>query len=333
MLAIQILKTGGPEVLTEQNLPDPTPGPGEALIRIEASGVNFIDTYFREGRYPASLPYTLGQEAAGTVVSLGPPKDPDPSNESTPATVFKPGDRVVWCLVPGTYAELAIAPTSRLIKVPDHVSSQQAAAAILQGMTAHYLTHSTYAIQPHDTVLIHAGAGGTGLLLTQFAKILGARVITTVSTEAKAALSREAGADEVILYTEVDFPSEVKRLTAGAGLPVVYDSVGKSTFEGSLQCLRPRGVLVLFGGASGAVPPFDLIRLSTMGSLFITRPTLKDYVSSRADLEARATEVLNHLDQGTLKLRIDHTYPLKEAAQAHRDLESRKTTGKILLLP
>ena len=200
-------------------------------------------------------------------------------------------------------------------------------------MTAHYLTHSTYAIQPHDTVLIHAGAGGTGLLLTQFAKILGARVITTVSTEAKAALSREAGADEVILYTEVDFPSEVKRLTAGAGLPVVYDSVGKSTFEGSLQCLRPRGVLVLFGGASGAVPPFDLIRLSTMGSLFITRPTLKDYVSSRADLEARATEVLNHLDQGTLKLRIDHTYPLKEAAQAHRDLESRKTTGKILLLP
>lgn len=333
MLAIQILQTGGPEVLTEENLPDPTPGPGEALIRIEASGVNFIDTYFREGRYPAPLPYTLGQEAAGTIVALGPPKAPDPSNESTPTTPLKPGDRVAWCLVPGTYAELATAPTSRLIKIPDHVPSQQAAAAILQGMTAHYLTHSTYAIQPHDTVLIHAGAGGTGLLLTQFAKLLGARVITTVSTEAKATLSREAGADEVILYTQTDFPSEVKRLTSGQGLPVVYDSVGKSTFEGSLQCLQPRGILVLFGGASGAVPPFDLIRLSTMGSLFITRPTLKDYVRSRADLEARATEVLNHLDQGTLKLRIDHTYPLREAAQAQRDLESRKTTGKILLLP
>ncbi len=325
MLAIQILKTGGPEVLTEQNLPDPTPGPGEALIRIGASGVNFIDTYLREGRYPAALPYTLGQEAAGTIVSLGPPIQDQPA--------FKPGDRVAWCGVPGTYAQLAVAPLDRLIQVPGHVSTQQAAAAILQGMTAHYLAHSTYPIQPHDTVLIHAGAGGTGLLLTQFAKLLGARVLTTVSTPEKAALSREAGADETILYTQTDFPAEVKRLTGGAGLPVVYDSVGKSTFEGSLQCLRPRGILVLFGGASGPVPPFDLIRLSTMGSLYVTRPTLKDYVSSRADLEARATEVFNHIDGGTLKLRIDHTYPLAEAAEAHRDLESRKTTGKIVLIP
>lgn len=327
MRAIQILHTGGPEALTLQNLEDPTPGPGEALIRIQASGVNFIDTYLREGRYPAPLPYTLGQEAAGTVVSLGPALD------GNPASSLKAGDRVAWCGVPGTYAELATAPTDRLIKVPDHVSSNQAAAAILQGMTAHYLAHSTYPIQPHDTVLIHAGAGGTGLLLTQFAKILGARVITTVSTEAKAALSREAGADEVILYTQTDFPTEVKRLTGGVGLPVVYDSVGKSTFEGSLTCLRPRGTLVLFGGASGPVPPFDLIRLSTMGSLYVTRPTLKDYIATRADLEARATEVLNHVSEGTLKLRIDHTYPLADAAEAHRDLESRKTTGKILLLP
>ncbi len=327
MLAIQIVKTGGPENLTLQNLPDPTPGPGEALIRIEASGVNFIDTYLREGRYPAPLPYTLGQEAAGTIVSLGPPP------ASSPASAFQPGDRVAWTGVPGTYAELAIAPTARLIRVPDHVTSQQAAAVMTQGMTAHYLSHSTYPIQPHDTVLIHAGAGGTGLLLTQMAKRLGARVITTVSTAAKAELSREAGADEVILYTEADFPTEVKRITGGEGLPVVYDSVGKSTFEGSLQCLRARGLLALFGGASGAVPPFDLIRLSTMGSLFVTRPTLKDYVASRSDLEARATDVLNQVAQGTLKLRIEHTYPLREAEQAHRDIESRKTTGKLLLLP
>jgi len=331
MLAIQILQTGGPEALTLQDLPDPTPGPGEALLRIEASGVNFIDTYLREGRYPAPLPYTLGQEAAGTVVSLGPASENKP--EGAPAPTLKPGDRVAWCLIPGTYAELATAPVSRVIPVPDGISTEQAAAALLQGMTAHYLAHSTYPIQPHDTVLIHAGAGGTGLLLTQFAKLLGARVLTTVSTEAKAALSREAGADDVILYTETDFPTEVKRLTSGAGLPVVYDSVGKSTFEGSLQCLQPRGTLVLFGGASGPVPPFDLIRLSTLGSLYVTRPTLKDYVSSRPDLEARANEVFNRIAEGTLKLRIDHTYPLCEAAQAHRDLESRKSTGKLLLLP
>ena len=322
MKAIQILKTGGPEVLTFSDLPTPTPGEGQALLRIEASGVNFIDTYFREGRYPATLPYVLGQEAAGTVVAIG-----------SDVTSVKAGDRVAWCGIPGTYAEFAVAPVDRLVAIPDGVSSDQAAAAILQGMTAHYLAHSAYKIQSGDEVLIHAGAGGTGLLLTQIAKLLGARVFTTVSTEEKAALSRAAGADEVILYTQTDFAAEVKKLTAGRGLPVVYDSVGKSTFEQSLASLRRRGMLVLFGGASGAVPPFDLIRLSTMGSLYITRPTLKDYIATRADLMTRAADVFNGLAAGTLKLRSEHTYPLADAAQAQRDLESRKTTGKLLLIP
>lgn len=327
MRAIQILATGGPEALTLQTIPDPIAGPGEALIRIEASGVNFIDTYLREGRYPAKLPFTLGQEAAGTIVSLG------PQIEGVDALGFKPGDRVCWSNVPGTYAELAVAPVDRLIAIPEGVSAEQAAAAILQGMTAHYLAHSTYSIQAHDTVLVHAGAGGVGLLLTQMAKALGARVLTTVSTEEKAALSREAGADETILYTKTDFAEEVKRLMGGEGLPVVYDSVGKSTFEQSLRCLRPRGLMALYGASSGAVPPFDLIRLSAMGSLFVTRPTLKDYVRTRADLETRATEVLNQVVHGTLKLRTEHTYALADAAQAHRDIEGRKTTGKLLLRP
>jgi NADPH2:quinone reductase len=322
MLAIQILKTGGPEVLTSTQLPIPTPEPGQALIQVKACGVNFIDTYFREGRYPAQLPYTLGQEAAGLVTAVG-----------DGVTSVKEGDRVVWCGIPGTYAEYALAPAERVVAIPETVSFEQAAAAMLQGMTAHYLAHSTYAIQSGDEVLIQAGAGGTGLLLTQMAKALGARVFTTVSTEEKAELSRAAGADEVIRYTDIDFAVEVKRLTEGRGLPVVYDSVGKSTFEQSLTCLRPRGTMVLFGGASGAVPPFDLIRLSTMGSLYVTRPTLKDYIATRSDLVARATEVLNSVAAGTLKLRLEHTYPLAEAAQAHRDLEGRKTTGKLLLIP
>jgi NADPH2:quinone reductase len=322
MRAIQILQTGGPEMLTLHDLPTPNPGSGEALVQVEACGVNFIDTYFREGRYPAQLPYTLGQEAAGTVVAIG-----------EGVTTVKTGDRVAWCGVPGTYAEFALAPVARLVPVPDRVSFEQAAGAMLQGMTAHYLAHSTYAIQKGDEVLIHAGAGGTGLLLTQMAKALGARVFTTVSTEEKAALSRAAGADEVIFYTQADFAAEVKRLTEGRGLPVVYDSVGKSTFDQSLTCLRPRGMMVLFGGASGAVPPFDLLRLSTMGSLYVTRPTLKDYIATRSDLMVRATDVLNGVAAGTLKLRLEHTYPLVEAAQAHRDLEGRKTTGKLLLIP
>jgi NADPH2:quinone reductase len=322
MQAIQILATGGPEVLTLQNLPDPIPAAGEALIRIEASGVNFIDTYFREGRYPANLPYTLGQEAAGTVLAIAPD-----------VTSVAVGDRVAWCGIPGTYAELAVAPAARLIKIPGGMTTEQAAAAILQGMTAHYLVNDTYPIQPGDKVLIHAGAGGTGLLLLQLAKRRGAHVITTVSTEEKAALARAAGADDVILYTHEDVVERVKQITEGKLLPVVYDSVGKSTFDQSLQCLRPRGTMVLFGGASGAVPPFDLIRLSTMGSLFITRPTLSHYISTRPELEARANEIFSLVADGSLKLRIAHTYPLAEAAQAQIDLAGRKTTGKLLLLP
>jgi NADPH2:quinone reductase len=320
MQAIQISQTGGPEVLVWAELPTPSPKPGEALIHVEAIGVNFIDVYFREGRYPAALPFVPGQEAAGTVVAVG-----------EGVTSVAPGDRVAWCGIPGTYAEFALAPAARLVTIPDTVSATDAAAAMLQGMTAHYLAHSTYAIKPGDTVLIHAGAGGTGLLLTQMAKKLGARVFTTVSTQEKAELSRKAGADETILYTQCDFAAEVKRLTGNAGLPVVYDSVGRSTFEQSLTCLRPRGTMVLFGGASGAVPPFDLIRLSTMGSLYVTRPTLKDYIATREDLESRAADVLSWLADGSLKLTTEHTYSLRDAAQAHRDLESRKTTGKVLL--
>jgi NADPH:quinone reductase len=322
MQAIQILATGSADVLTLRDLPTPTPGPGEALIRIEASGVNFIDTYFREGRYPAQLPYTLGQEAAGIVVAV-----------AADVTIVKAGDRVAWCGIPGTYAQLAVAPASRLVVIPDLVTFQQGAAAILQGMTAHYLSHSAYPILPGDEVLIHAGAGGTGLLLIQMAKARGARVYTTVSTDEKAELARAAGADEIIFYTSEDFAAKIKDLTNGRGLPVVYDSVGKSTFDKSLEVLRPRGTLVLFGGASGAVPPFDLIRLSTMGSLYVTRPTLMDYIATRADLEARANDVFNGVVSGTLKLRLEYTYPLADAAHAHRDLESRKTTGKLLLIP
>ena len=317
-----MLTTGSADVLTLRDLPTPTPGPGEALIRIEASGVNFIDTYLREGRYAAKLPYTLGQEAAGIVVAV-----------ADDVTTVKAGDRVAWCLIPGTYAQLAVAPVDRLVVIPDRVTFQQAAAAILQGMTAHYLSHSAYPIQQGDEVLIQAGAGGTGLLLIQMAKARGARVFTTVSTDEKAELARAAGADEIILYTKEDFAAKVKALTSGRGLPVVYDSVGKSTFEKSLEVLRPRGLLVLFGGASGAVPPFDLIRLSHMGSLYVTRPTLKDYVATRADLEARANDVFNGVVNGTLKLRLEYTYPLADAAHAHSDLESRKTTGKLLLIP
>jgi NADPH2:quinone reductase len=325
MRAIQINHTGGPEVLELRDLPTPTPAAGQALIRIEASGVNFIDTYYREGRYPSPLPFIPGQEAAGTVEALG----PDIPGQQNP---FKVGDRVAWCSVPGTYAEYALTPTARLVRVPDGVTSQQAAASLLQGMTAHYLAFSLYPIQSGDPVLIHAGAGGVGLLLIQIAKRLGARVLTTVSTDEKAALAREAGADDVILYTREDFPTRVRELTGGKGLPVVYDSVGKTTFEGSLSCLRPRGLLALFGGSSGAVPPFDMIKLATMGSLFVTRPILKDYSATRKELDWRSGDIFGWVADGSLKLRIAHTYPLAEAAQAHRDLEGRKTTGKILLL-
>jgi NADPH2:quinone reductase len=322
MRAIEIEKTGGPEVLVLRELPVPQPGPQQVLVKIEAIGVNFIDIYLREGRYPAKLPFVPGQEAAGVVTALGPG-----------VSGFKVGDRVVWCHILGAYAEYAVVPLGVLIAVPDGVTTRQAAAALLQGTTAHYLSHSTYAIQRGDAVLVHAGAGGVGLLLIQMAKRLGARVLTTVSTEAKAALAREAGADETILYTREDFTARVRELTGGEGVPVVYDSVGKTTFEGSLACLRRRGLMVLYGGASGPVPPLDLIRLSTMGSLYVTRPTMKDYTSTRQELEQRVGDVLGWVGDGSLKLRIEHSYPLAEAAQAHRDLEGRKTTGKVLLAP
>jgi NADPH2:quinone reductase len=322
MKAIQIHETGGPEVLKLVDLPIPEPGPGQVLIRVEATGVNFIEIYFRKGVYSAALPLTPGSEAAGTVEELGPG-----------VTGFAAGDAVACTSVLGSYAEYALAPAAQLVKVPEGLSMEQAAAALLQGMTAHYLSHSTYPLKAGDTALVHAGAGGVGLLLTQMASRLGARVITTVSTPAKAELSREAGASDVILYTRQDFEAEVKRLTDGKGVDVVYDSVGKTTFEGSLNCLRPRGLLALFGASSGPVPPFNLIQLSGKGSLFVTRPTLWHYVATRAELEWRSGEVLGWAAKGELKLRTEHVYPLAEAAQAQIDLEARETTGKILLEP
>jgi len=319
MRAIQISKTGGPEVLEYVEIPAPKPAAGQVLVKIVASGVNFIDTYLREGRYPAALPFVPGQEAAGTVVELG-----------EGVSGFAVGDHVAWTGVRGTYAELACAPVTDLLQVPAALNLEDAAAVLTQGLTAHYLSHSTYAIQRGDTVLVHAGAGGVGLLLTQMAKTLGARVITTVSTEEKAALSREAGADHVILYTQENFADAVKKFTGGEGLPVVYDSVGKTTFEDSLKCLRSRGLMALYGASSGAVPPMDPIRLMA-GSLYLTRPTLKDYVSPRAELERRAADVFGWVASGKLKVRVGHKYKLEDAAQAHRDLEARKTTGKVLL--
>ena len=322
MKAIQIHETGGPVVLKLADLPIPQPGQGQVLIRVEAVGVNFIEIYFRKGLYKASLPLIPGSEAAGTVETLGPG-----------VTGFAEGDAVASVAILGSYAEYALVPAAQLVKVPAKVSPEQSAAAMLQGMTAHYLAYSTFPLKSGDTALVHAGAGGVGLLLTQMAARLGARVITTVSTPAKAELSREAGASDVILYTEQDFEAEVKRLTGGKGVAVVYDSVGKTTFEGSLNCLRPRGLLALFGASSGPVPPFDLIQLSGKGSLFVTRPTLWHHVATRAELEWRAGDVLGWAASGQLKLRTEHTYPLAEAAQAHTDLEARKTTGKILLEP
>jgi NADPH2:quinone reductase len=322
MKAIQIHETGGPEVLDLAELPIPQPGPGQVLIRVEAVGVNFIEIYFRKGVYKSALPFTPGSEAAGTVEELGPG-----------VTGFATGDLVASVGVLGSYAEYALVPATQLVKVPAGLTPEQAAAAMLQGMTAHYLSHSTWPLKAGDTALIHAGAGGVGLLLTQMAVRLGARVITTVSTPEKAELSREAGASDVILYTQQDFEAEVKRLTNSKGVDVVYDSVGRTTFEGSLNCLRPRGLLALFGGSSGPVPPFDLIQLSTKGSLFVTRPTLWHYVATRAELEWRAGDVMGWAAKGELKLRTEFVYPLTEAAQAQMDLEARKTTGKILLEP
>jgi NADPH2:quinone reductase len=292
------------------------------LIRVEAIGVNFIEIYFRKGQYKATLPLVPGSEAAGTVEELGPG-----------VNRFKAGDAVASVGVLGSYAEYALVPAAQLVKVPNGISPEHAAAALLQGMTAHYLAYATYPLKAGDTALIHAGAGGVGLLLTQMAKRIGARVITTVSSADKAELSREAGASDVILYTDQDFVSEVKRLTNGKGVDVVYDSVGKTTFDGSLNCLHPRGLLALFGGSSGAVPPFDLIQLSAKGSLFVTRPSLWHYVATREELENRANVVLGWVADGSLTLRKEHVYSLDDAGQAQADMENRKTTGKILLEP
>jgi NADPH:quinone reductase len=322
MKAIQVSKTGGPEVLTLVDLPIPEPKPNEALVQIKAAGVNFIDVYFREGRYPTSLPFVVGQEAAGIVTKVG--------SEVTPVTV---GDRVAYVGVLGSYAEYAAAPASKLVRIPGELDFTQAAAAMLQGMTAHYLVHSTYQLKRGESALMHAAAGGVGLLLVQMAKQIGARLIGTAGSKEKAALAREAGADEVIVYTEQDFEVETRKLTNGEGVHVVYDGVGKSTFDKDLNVLRRRGCLVLFGGSSGPVPPFDLIKLSQKGSLYITRPTLVDYTATRDELEWRANDVMQGIVRGVLKLRIHKTYPLDQAQEAHCELEGRKTTGKLLLTP
>lgn len=322
MKAIQVQKTGGPEVLALVDLPVPKPKANEAIVKIAASGVNFIDVYFREGRYPAALPFVDGQEAAGTVTEVG-----------SDVKTVKVGDRVAYSNVIGSYAEYAAVPAERVVRVPDKISDQQAAAAMLQGMTAHYLINTTYPLKKGETALIHAAAGGVGLLLVQMAKNIGARVIGTAGSEEKAKLARDAGADEVIIYTNQDFEAETKRLTDGKGVHVVYDGVGKSTFEKGLNVLRPRGYMVLFGGSSGPVAPFDPIVLSQKGSLFVTRPSLIHYVALREELEKRSSDVFAMIGAGKLKLRISRTYKLEEVQQAHRDLEGRKTTGKILLAP
>ena len=322
MKAIRVQFPGGPEVLKYEEVSEPKPAPGQALVRLHAIGVNFIDVYHRTGLYKLPLPFTPGMEGAGVVESVG-----------EGVTEVQLGDRVAYAMAVGAYAELAVVPSWQLVKIPATMDFSSAAAVMLQGMTAHYLTHSTYAIQPGDTILVHAAAGGAGLLIAQMAKRRGAQVIGTVSTEEKARLARSAGVDEVILYTEADFEAEVKRLTEGKGLPVVYDSVGKTTYEKSLNCLRPRGMMVLFGQSSGAVPPIDPGILAAKGSLYLTRPSLGHYSATREELVSRADDVIGWVSKGELKLRIEKTFALSDAAEAHRELESRRTTGKLLIIP
>ena len=322
MKAIRVQAPGGAEVLRLEEVPTPDPGPGQVVVKVEAAGLNFIDVYQRTGLYQVPMPFTPGQEAAGVVTALGP-------GVSTPGV----GDRVAYAHVLGAYAEYAVVPADRVVALPDQVSTKQGAALMLQGLTAQYLAATTYPLKAGDTCLVHAAAGGVGLLLCQIAKIRGARVLGTVSTREKAALARAAGADELILYTEQDFEAEVKRLTNGAGLQVIYDSVGKTTFEKGLNCLAARGMMVLYGQSSGPVGPFNPQVLSQKGSLFLTRPTLGHYVATRAELLARASEVLGWVRSGAVKLRIERELPLAAAAEAHRLLEGRKTTGKVLLIP
>jgi NADPH2:quinone reductase len=320
MKAIRVHEHGGPEVMKLEDVPLPEPGPKQALVRLAVSGVNFIDVYFRTGLYKAETPTAIGSEAAGVVEKIGPD-----------VTEVAVGDRVAYAMARGSYAEYAVVAAAGLVKLPDGITFEQAAAAMLQGMTAHYLTHSTYPLKQGDSCLIHAAAGGAGLMTVQMAKSRGARVLGTVSTEAKAQLARENGADDVIRYGEQDFEQEVKRLTNGRGVDVVYDSVGKTTFDKSLNCLRPRGMMVLFGSSSGPVPPVDPHTLNVKGSLFLTRPSLAHHVLTRDELLWRAGEVLNAVGSGKLRLRIDRVYPLTQVADAHRALESRTTTGKLLI--
>ena len=322
MKAVRVRKYGGPEVLTNDDIPIPEPKADEARVKIEAIGLNFIDIYQRTGLYPIQTPFTLGVEGAGIVDAVG-----------ENVTEVKKGDRVAYAMILGSYAEYAIVPAWRLVPLPSSVDAKSAAALMLQGMTAHYLTHNTYSLKKGETALIHAAAGGVGLLLIQIAKQLGTTVIGTVSTEAKAQLAKEAGADHVIFYTQDDFLAEAKKLTDNRGVHVVYDSVGQTTFDKSLDCLRPRGYLVLFGQSSGPVPPFDPGKLAAKGSLFLTRPSLAHYTLDRSELLQRANDLFNWTVSGKLKLRIEKTFSMMHAAEAHRELEGRKTTGKVILLP
>jgi NADPH:quinone reductase len=322
MRAIQIQKNGGPEVLQLVEIPSPSPGPGQVLVDVAGSGVNYIDTYHRAGMYPVPLPLVLGVEGAGTIAELG-----------DGVTGLAVGDHVGWVAAQGSYAEQVVVGADRAIPIRAGVSDEVAAAVLLQGLTAHYLCTSTYPVQPGDSVVVHAAAGGVGLLLTQMVRLLGGRVIATVSTDEKAALARGAGADEVIRYDQVDFGPEARRLTGGEGVAAVYDGVGKTTFDASLASLRVRGTMVLYGAASGAVPPFDPQRLNSGGSLFVTRPTLVHYTRTRDELLQRAGQVFDWIAAGQLSVRIGGRYPLAEARRAHEDLHSRRTTGKLALLP
>ena len=322
MKAIRVNAPGGPEVLHYEDVADPTPKAGEATVKVDAAGLNYIDVYQRSGQYKLNLPLTLGLEAGGTVTAVGPN-----------VTEVKVGDKVAYTGVAGAYAQYAAVPAARLVTLPPGLSTRQGAAAMLQGLTAHYLACSTYPLKSGDTCLVHAAAGGVGLLLCQIAKMRGARVIGTVSTEEKAKLAREAGASDVILYTKQDFEAEVKRLTDGKGLQVVYDSVGQTTFDKGFNCLAPRGMMALYGQSSGHIGPFDLGVLNARGSLFVTRPSLNHHIITRADLLERSNELLGWIRDGKLKLRTEFEFPLKDAADAHRALEGRKTTGKVLLIP
>jgi len=322
MRAIRVEATGGPEAMEVRDVTAAEPQRGELLVDVAASGVNFIDTYQRSGIYQMALPFTPGSEGAGAVAAVGPEVEG-----------FARGDRVAWAMAPGSYAEQAVVPASNAVKVPDGIDDRTAAAAPLQGMTAHYLVASTHPVRSGDTALVHAAAGGMGLLLTQMIKARGGRVLGTVSTDEKERLAREAGADEIIRYTDEDVVSRVRELTSGAGVDVVYDGVGQSTFDASLASLRPRGTLALFGASSGPVPPLDPQRLNSAGSVFLTRPSLGHHIADRAELDWRAGEVFGAIGRGELDVRIGATYPLADARQAHEDLEGRRTTGKLLLVP